>query len=389
LTQYEKAYLMSVELQNRAYIAADLITIASVHIALKNWKDAEVPLKEALEIAQQGKYILYEREVHGKLADMFEAQGDFKRAYGHYHRYVMLRDSLMNDEKSREITRLELQFNYDMKAMADSIRFESVQAVKDLELKQQARNVQMLGLGLVVFSILTILLGILLWRLFRINRTVESQKSELEGLLVEKDVLMKEIHHRVKNNLQIVSSLLSLQSSFSKEGPESAQELKKALMRINSMSILHKELYSGEDITRVNLQEYIQELFQQIRVFFDKDLKLDFNIDINNTITLETEKAIPLGLILNELITNTIKHNVLKKGEGQIRLLIKEIDLDLELHYSDGSDSVNSDDDNNAQGNEPSKGFGSRLIEIFGRKLKATISTRMGSGLEFTMRFTP
>jgi two-component system, sensor histidine kinase PdtaS len=387
LDHYERAYQMSVELQNRAYIAADLITIASVHIALKNWSLAEKPLLEALTIAREGKYILYEREAHGKLADLFEAKGEFKQAYGHYHRYVVLRDSLMNDDKSREITRLELQFNYDMKAMADSLRFESIKAVKDLELRQRESSIRTLQLGIAVFLALIAALVFVLRRLTFSNRTVLRQKSELESLLAEKDVLMKEIHHRVKNNLQIVSSLLSLQSSFSKDGPEAEGELKKALMRINSMSILHKELYSGEDITKVNLQEYIQELFQQIRVFFDKDLKLDVSMDISDSIMLETEKAIPIGLILNELVTNTIKHNVLKKGEGRIRLLIKEIDDKLEFHYSDRSDESDGQEAG-GQATPMTKGFGSHLIEIFAKKLKATMETRLGNGLEFTMRFS-
>ena len=387
LDHYERAYQMSVELKNRAYIAADLITIASVHIALKNWSSAEKPLLEALSIAREGKYTLYEREAHGKLADLFEAKGDFKQAYGHYHRYVLLRDSLMNDDKSREITRLELQFNYDMKAMADSIRFESVQEMKDLELRQQRSSIKTLQLGLAIFLTMIAALVFVLRRLTLSNRTVVKQKSELEALLAEKDVLMKEIHHRVKNNLQIVSSLLSLQSSFSKDGPEAEGELKKALMRINSMSILHKELYSGEDITKVNLHEYIEELFQQIRVFFDKDLKLDVSMDISDSIMLETEKAIPIGLILNELVTNTIKHNVLKKGEGRIRLLIKEIDDKLEFHYSDKSDE-SDEQETGGLTNQMTKGFGSHLIEIFAKKLKATMETKLGNGLEFTMRFS-
>lgn len=388
LDQYEKAYQMSVELQNRAYIAADLITIASVHIALKNWAAAEPPLKEALNIAKQGKYILYEREAHGKLADMFEGQGDFKQAYGQYHQYVTLRDSLMNDDKSREITRLELQYNFDIKAMTDSLRFEAVQAMKDLELGQQQQRIRILWSGISVFLALIATLALLIWRLGITNKTINQQKSELEALITEKDVLMKEIHHRVKNNLQIVSSLLSLQSAFSKDGAEAEGELKKALIRINSMSILHKELYSGEDVTRVNLQEYIHELFQQIRVFFDKNLKLDVNIEISDRITLETEKAIPIGLILNELVTNTIKHNVLKRGAGQIHLLIKEIDDKLEFHYSDRS-NVQCEQDGDTDLTQVTKGFGSHLIEIFARKLKASIETKLDNGMEFTMSFSP
>ncbi len=147
--------------------------------------------------------------------------------------------------------------------------------------------------------------------------------------LKEKETLLKEIHHRVKNNMQLVCSMINLQDNYI-DNHEVHNIFKILQSRIYSMSLVHEKLYQHKQFSKINLREYVNELVTEIRKSFSGD-------DCNDYISIELElydesftidKAIPCGLILNELILNAFKHASLQSGEGYIKIIFDKIDDD-------------------------------------------------------------
>ncbi len=155
--------------------------------------------------------------------------------------------------------------------------------------------------------------------------------KELENTLDEKDVLLKEVHHRVKNNLQIILSLLKLDSRFNEKNPQ--EIIDATINRINSMALIHEKIYGSTDLAHVNIKEYIEEETQYLIDMYNKEnIELKFNLE---NIEVDMEKAIPIGLIINELVHNTIKYafpnnekgilNIsLETNENYVNLIVKD-----------------------------------------------------------------
>ncbi|KAM3102116.1 sensor histidine kinase [Phormidesmis sp. 146-20] len=151
----------------------------------------------------------------------------------------------------------------------------------------------------------------------------KQSESQIKASLREKEALLKEIHHRVKNNLQIISSLIYLQSQRI-DDPQVRQIFEDSQSRINSMALVHDSLYRSNDLTRINLSEYIQSL--ATRLFYTYRLQSDLvtlRMQVGEEIFISLEKAIPCGLILNELMTNALKHGFSDERSGEIAVLLE------------------------------------------------------------------
>ena len=147
---------------------------------------------------------------------------------------------------------------------------------------------------------------------------LESNQLELENSLNEKTVLLKEIHHRVKNNMQIISSLVELESLSAE--PKLKNILRDIQGRVMSMALIHEKLYSNNGLSQINLKDYAKSLMNEILSSYDLYSTVKHDIEIEENILLNLDTSIPLGLILNELITNSLKHGFDGKNEGILSL---------------------------------------------------------------------
>ena len=161
----------------------------------------------------------------------------------------------------------------------------------------------------------------------------------MEKSLREKEVLLKEIHHRVKNNLQIISSLLNLQLNFV-INKEVSEVLKSSQARIRSMALIHEKIYKSSEFSTINFSEYVKELVSFLFKTYRRksaNIRLDMNLaDIN----LDINISVSLGLIINELITNSLKHAFPDERKGEIKIFLSEKNNDLELIVSDNGVGV-------------------------------------------------
>ena len=149
-------------------------------------------------------------------------------------------------------------------------------------------------------------------------------EAQIKASLREKEVLLKEIHHRVKNNLQIVSSLIYLQAQRI-EDPKIRQIIEDSQSRISAMALVHDNLYRSQSLSRINLSEYIQTLTASL--FYTYRIQPDgvqLEVDIDDNILISLDKAVPCGLVLNELMTNTLKHGFSDGMTGKILVALKQ-----------------------------------------------------------------
>ena len=167
------------------------------------------------------------------------------------------------------------------------------------------------------------------------NRELQAEKEKLEQANVRINVLIKEIHHRVKNNLQVVASLLRLQSSTI-EDKQLQQVFDQSQSRVASMALIHEKLYKGEDLAQVDLALYLKELFAELIMLNNVSDTIHYRTTIDPGLVLDLNTMVPLGLIMNELITNSFKHAFKGRDTGSIDLTINRVgEAEYDLIYTD------------------------------------------------------
>lgn len=210
--------------------------------------------------------------------------------------------------------------------------------------------------------------------------TDQKLKEANQDLLQQRDekiVMLQEIHHRVKNNLQIVSSLLRLQSSQFKN-IEMTQQFQEAVNRVSSMALIHEKMYQTDDLSNVDIKNYLNSLIDDILRSSSFNASIKFNIDSNvNNFSLDS--LVPLALIFNELITNSVKHAFKGKETGLINIVInKNSGVNTTISYKDNGIGFKEENNEN---------FGSILIETFAEQLDGEYTIKSNDGVEYFFTF--
>ncbi|MEZ4920436.1 MAG: sensor histidine kinase [Saprospiraceae bacterium] len=193
-------------------------------------------------------------------------------------------------------------------------------------------------------------------------------------------MLLKEIHHRVKNNLQVISSLLNMQSRNIED-----KAIKDAILesqsRVQSMSLIHQKLYRGQNLAAIEMKSYLQTLADSlIDTFSDEDV-VNIELDMQN-LELDVDYAIPLGLIANELITNSLKYAFPGRKKGAIEIKMKQDQGEIILDVRDNGVGTKT-----PEVQEDSNGFGSELIALLTMQLKGKLEAKTENGYHTRLRF--
>jgi two-component sensor histidine kinase len=216
------------------------------------------------------------------------------------------------------------------------------------------------------------------------NKLIEAQKQlveqekKLELMVKEKDVLLQEIHHRVKNNLALVSGLLYLQTE-AVDNSEAQIKLKEAQLRIQSMAMIHEMLYSTHSFSKVDLKIYLNELVSNIAKNFKPEY-LNLEIDIHGTSQLiEIDKAIPIALLANEITVNSMKYAFPNQKEGKFTVTININESnELEIKFSDNGIGITNKDFTKS-----SSSIGYMLINTFIDQLEGSLQFCSNHGAHF------
>ncbi|MCB0707579.1 MAG: tetratricopeptide repeat protein [Saprospiraceae bacterium] len=312
------------------------------------------------------------------LSNIYKEARDYQTALDYLEQFNIVQDSFQNEEVTKTIAELEEKYQSEVKEK-ELASLTITNNMNELNLKKQ-RNQKFALLGFL--GLLLVIVG-LIYNQFRINkgnnRKLVEKNKIIQNALLEKEVLLKEIHHRVKNNLQFISSLLNLQSRHTQD-PNALLVLNESKDRINSMSIIHQKLYQEDNLIGVPMDQYIENLLDSLIHSYKVDRKkvqVETNIqDLN----LDVDTAIPIGLILNEIITNAFKYAFDEDASGTLFVeLIEENDL-LKLCIQDNGPGL-------PEGFDPleSEQFGFELVRSLASKLKGKVVLSNEKGLRFTL----
>lgn len=332
---------------------------------------------KALALSKANNLSSSYRDIYKVQSEVLVKAGRYKEAYDTRLLFEKVKDEQLGIEQENYIGALETQYDTKEKELAIKIQEEQL-AAQDKLIGQQ-RIIQLLGLMVLV---VVAALAIFAWRTSKkqkvINAQLHEQKQLIEKTSQERETLLKEIHHRVKNNLQVISSLLSMQSRQMEEG-EAKSAVREGQSRIKSMSLIHQKLYSQDELSRINMKEYIGELSQ----FLFKSYKTDNDVQEvleAQDILLDVDTAVPLGLIINELIANALKYAFETGSSGQLKVAFTKEDQGYKLQVSDNGKGL-------PDGWENQQNMGMRLVNILVAQLDGHLEVANENGSSFTITF--
>jgi two-component system, sensor histidine kinase PdtaS len=306
-----------------------------------------------------------QQDVWRLLAEVHERAGNPALALFFHKRYAALKDSLLGAAQQKTIFTLETRYQIGEKEKQIDL-LDAQNEVKNLRLAQSQRRQWFLLLGLAAAALLALFAFYTARVKQDANRKLAEKNELVSKALSEKELLLREIHHRVKNNLQVISGLLKLQSRHLSDS-KARDALREGRNRVQSMALIHQNLYQEDNLTGVAAPEYIGKLTDALFRSYNVtpgQVELDTRIE---PLRLDIDTAIPLGLILNELISNALKHAFPEGQSGKLDVSLQQTGESLQLKVVDNGVGMPAK-------KETKQSFGFQLIELLSEKLNAHVS---------------
>lgn len=301
------------------------------------------------------------RDFSQHLATYYADQEDYRSALRFQKHYEVYKDSLINIDNVRNVERLRGQHEVEQ-------RDSEIAFLNELN-KSQQNTLIAIGSG-------TTILFVLLALLYRNNQQKKKANVALARREKEKGLLLSELNHRTKNNLNMISSLLNLQSDELGDAP-AAEAVRQGRYRVDSLALIHKKLYQ-EDYSSIQMDQYLNELLEHLQESFDPDVTMDATILPE---AMKVDRAIPMALIVNELVTNALKYGRAPTGNSLIRVSLEAVESDYRLFIRDNGPGMEAPDVDNLSS------FGLKLIYSLADQLEGTLYFRNVNGAEWTLTF--
>src|SRR5258708_608915 len=374
-----------------AWMITDFIhyyqVLATFYLSTKQYAKAGPYVAKVLELPAGTVRPITLYKFHQMQFEVDSAAGNYISAIRHFELHKRLNDSLFNATKSQQIA--DLQIKYEIEKKEQSYQLLEAQAKSEhaeLQNVSLQRNITIGGVAM-----LLVIAGFAYngyRNKQRSNRDMQVKQAEinqqnksLQSLLQEKEWLLKEVHHRVKNNLQIIISLLNAQSDFL-DNPSAIHAIKESRERMQAIALIHQKLYQPDYGPKINMFSYIQDLVSYLESSFTVAKGIYFQLDIDE-ISLAVSQAVPLGLILNEAITNAVKYAfpgalrstfiVTLRRQGSRNILLKITDNGVGLPGNFDFSRNNS--------------LAMQLIRLFAEQLEGELLFLGRDGVEITLLF--
>ncbi|MGI9545918.1 MAG: histidine kinase dimerization/phosphoacceptor domain -containing protein [Flavobacteriaceae bacterium] len=345
------------------------------HIGAKSYLDLDLYLlKPELQIKR-----------NRLLATYYGIVEDYRNESFFLKKNVKIQDSLNLHEsliKKQQLVAVVGQEDLDnSRRMIDQQKMEMEMARNELQAQDEKINLVFISLIFTLLGFAGLVYAYL--KSIKNQRLIAEQKHIIENSLVEKDSLLKEIHHRVKNNLQMVSSLLSLQTKNTRS-KAAIEALEEGKSRVKAMALIHQKLYQNEDLSVIEMQGYIESLINSVQSVFKKGgHNININIDAEG-VELDIDRAIPFGLILNELVSNSFKYAFTEEHVNpKIYIHLSNNGQQGFFEYADNGIGLPDDSDERANSS-----MGIRLINRLVNQLQSKLNVdKTTEGVRFWFNF--
>lgn len=308
--------------------------------------------------------------LHDVMANAYEGIGQYDSAISHLRRYDKVKEKYYNESQAR--------------AVEDAnVKYETAEQEKRLilarEEREARRNERNTFISVSVFLALLLGMGYLSFRTKQqANLRLSVQKDIIEKKEREKTLLLRELHHRVKNNLQLISSLLNLQA-YQLKDEVAVSAVKEGQARVEAMAMIHRQLYLKEEETKISLPDYLENMTQNLLYAFGKESgKVAVDKQVEN-LQIDADLAIPLGLIINELITNSLKYAFKTTQNPLLTLKAEQLPQQLLVEVADNGPGVTAE-------TKRKTSFGMEMVKSLAKQLKAELEINQEDGHSVSLR---
>lgn len=368
-TYYNGALSAMDKTGNKAEISHSMLQLGRLNYLMRQPKKSEHLLMQSLALSEEADAPDTRLECYNTLKDLFTQTGNSKRALYFAGRYITLHDTLLGIAKQKALIQLEMKYDVEkVQGEYEDFRISSKIDRANLEAKGQEdrKNNRNLAIWVATLVILVIALFLLLR-----NRNKYAKKL---------DMLMRELHHRVTNNLQVLSSIFYLQLAHIPKGI-AYDTIRSNNDRVSAMMLIHKDLYRRDNITRVKIKDYVDSLVQNLLALHSGAAGVKVHYDIGPEIELEVDKAILLGLLVNELATNALKYAFNSNDSNPVFEIVFNCEQDGSFHL------LVCDNGPGMPEEVPEKSMGLKLADSLVKQLKGTMKRTQDKGLCYDIRF--
>jgi len=363
LTEYKKAQALAQKINYTNAANTVIANLGEVNMLMGNYPEALKFQLKTIELmeASGDRANLVENYVHA--STIYEKLNDYPSALAYQKKARFLRDSTASKESDKAMSELLTKYEAEKK--------QATITSQQQQLSQQ-QMVQWLMIGVAA------LFAVLLFVGYRSYRARTRANELLAAKNAENELLLKEIHHRVKNNLEVVSSLLALQSAQI-DDPNTKEAMQEGQNRVQSIGIVHQKLYQGENLGAIEMKDYFINLSESILDSFGADKKVQIECAMDE-LNIDIDTAVPLGLIVNELLTNTLKYAFPDGRNGKVKIkLEKRPDGILQLQVSDNGVGKS--------GVTHGTGFGGQLVALLTKQLGGSMKEEVNHGTNILFEF--
>jgi len=343
------------------------INISSVYINLGREKEAENILLNILTDTINPKHLpkRVEKVVYQNLSELYKNEKDYKTSLFYFEKFKKLEDSLSSESKIKTVTEIETKYQTEKKEK-ENLQLKADNVQQELQLEKESKRKWYFGVGLLA-SLITLSVFI-----FYYKRNKE-QKTVIENL-------QKDLHHRVKNNLAIIDALIDdIKDEFDNE--KFKTKLTELQNRIDSINEVHSQLYKNTDVTNLQLKKYVGKLAKNVQQSFSKD-NIVIKQHIDGSLQLKADKSFPVGLIINEFLTNSFKYAFDDNTKGVVSISIKEKAKTFILSLSDNGKGLPNNFDISKLDS-----FGIEVMKLLSKQLKGTFVLDGSKGVNLNIEF--
>ncbi|MCF6182994.1 histidine kinase dimerization/phosphoacceptor domain -containing protein [Lutibacter sp.] len=362
-----KAKNIAQSINQKKAILISKVTLGSGYLDLKKYDKAESLFKEVAKDSNNVELFNTQilSAIYDDLSSVYQGKKKYLKALTYYKRFKALNDSILINQRDSKVTEIETKYQTEKKEK-ENLQLKHDKAAQQLTLEKESKKKWLLS-GSLGISIIT--LGIFGFYYRRNNK----QKETIENL-------QKELHHRIKNNLAIINRFIDVvKEEFNNEAFNA--KLSELQNRISSINEVHKQLYNNKDITNLNLKKYIEKLGENVANTFPNE-KINITHTIDNSLKFKADKSFPIGLIINEFLTNSYKYAFSKDKKGEISIHINESNNYYNLELADNGKGFPEGFDSTKP-----KTFGLRIMKLLTQQINGTFDINGANGVKLTIQF--
>jgi two-component sensor histidine kinase len=386
LEHFMKSLKIFEEIRYKQGIAYSLNIIGALKFKQMDYEEAEKYCFRSLQMAREIGYPVLIRNASEILSKVYKAQNNYARAYEMQVLFKQMADSINNQATQQASVKKQMQYEFEKKEAVANAEHRSEMEKQNAAAEEKSRRQKIITWSIAGGLFLVIVFAGFIFRSLRETRKqkviIEKQKQLVEKSNHEKELLLKEVHHRVKNNLQVVSSLLSLQA-HNVTDPSTLEMLNQGQTRVRSMTLVHQKLYQTGNFSGIDFGDYLEQLISYISEMYH-DRPGEILCSVSTSVKhFNIDTATPLGLIITELLSNSYKYAFKNKKDGKINISITAAGSNkFLLVYSDNGIGLPA-----GLVIENASTLGLELVTMLTKQLSGTVKTFNRDGAVFEIYF--